>query len=194
MTTLKNTTTNASTRVKLKNFTLALCALAGLIGLFVQGKQYLNTNKINSALSTGKLLKNDAYPFESKFSAAYYQGTNKDFKHAVQTYTQLLEAKAKSAEPFSYQQKANIQYNIGNNLLSDGLYRSLNDDGSLSDDAKYSFLQARIAYEHALRTAPNMKEAKFNLSLLNAVIPTNMKSTTKEKSGVELSNLPIGLP
>jgi len=190
--TRSHTTTQSST--KFKNGLLAICVLVGLIGLFIEGKQYLETSKINTILRSGKLLKNEAYPLESKFSAAYYQGKNKDYKHAVQTYTQLLEAKAKSAVPLSREQKANIQYNIGNNLLSDGLYRSLNDDGSLSDDAKYSFLQARIAYEHALRTAPDMLDAKFNLSLLNAVIPTNMKSTTKEKSGVELSNLPIGLP
>lgn len=182
----------ASPSVRLKNILLAICVLIGLIGLFLEGKQFLHTNQINNVLSAGKLLKNDAYRLESKFSAAYYQGKNKDYKHAVQTYTQLLEAK--SVAPLSHQQKANIQYNIGNNLLSDGLYRSLNDDGSLSDDAKYSFLQARIAYEHALRTAPAMLDAKFNLSLLNSVIPTNMKSTTKEKSGVELSNLPVGLP
>lgn len=186
------TKTNSST--KLKNIFLIICAVAGLIGLVMEGRQYLQTNKINSVLSTGKLLKNEAYPLESKFSSAYYQGKNKDYKHAVQTYTQLLEDKAKSGAALTVKQKANIQYNIGNNLLSAGLYRSLNDDGTLSDESKYSFLQARIAYEHALRTAPNMLSAKFNLSLLNSIMPKNMNSTTKEKSGVELSNLPVGLP
>lgn len=187
-------TTLTNSSIKLKNIILIICAVVGLIGLLMEGKQYIHTNKINSVLSAGKLLKNKAYPLESKFSAAYYQGKNKDYKHAVQTYTQLLEGKAKSAKPLTTKQKANIQYNIGNNLLSVGLYRSLNDDGSLSDESKYSFLQARIAYEHALRTTPSMLTAKFNLSLLNSIMPTNMKSATKEKSGVELSNLPVGLP
>jgi len=187
-------TAKKNSSIKLKNIILIIGIVIGLAGLLMEGKQYIHTNEINSFLSTGRLLKNEAYPFKSKFSSAYYQGNNKDYKHAIQTYTQLLERKAKSAKPLTPNQKVLIQYNIANNLLSAGLYRSLNDDGSLSDESKYSFLQARIAYEHALRTAPTMLAAKFNLSLLNSIIPTNIKSTTKEKSGVELSNLPVGLP
>jgi mxaK protein len=188
---MKNSITSS---MKLKNIILLIGAVIGLIGLFVAGKQYLHINEINSVLSAGKLLKDDAYPLKSKFSAAYYQGENKDYKHAVQTYTQILEEVAKFTTPLNTQQIANIQYNIGNNLLTSGIHRKLNDDGSLNDESKYSFLQARIAYEHAQRTAPDMLAAKFNLSLLNSIIPTNMKSTAKEKSGVELSNLPVGLP
>jgi mxaK protein len=41
---------------------------------------------------------------------------------------------------------------------------------------------------------PDSGKAKFNLSLLNLVIPLANQSTPKDKSGVELSNLPIGLP
>jgi len=36
--------------------------------------------------------------------------------------------------------------------------------------------------------------AKFNLSLLLSVLPADMKHGEKEQSGMELSNLPIGLP
>ncbi len=187
-------TTKINSKIKLKNIILLSCAVIGLIGMFFVGKQYLSTKSINDVLRSDQLLKNEAYPLESKFTSAYYQGENKDFKHAVQTYMQLLERKTNTENPLSKQQKANIQYNIGNNLLSAGLYRTLNDDGSLKDESKYSFLQARIAYEQALRTSPNMLNAKFNLSLLNAIMPTNMKSTPKERSGVELSNLPVGLP
>jgi len=183
-----------TSRVKLKNILLFICVIIGLLGMLIEGKKNLSTSEINATLRSGQLLKNEAYPLESKFSSAYYQGQNRDYKHAVQTYMQLLEGKTTTTKQLNDHQKANIQYNIGNNLLSAGLYQALNDDGSLQDEAKFSFLQAKMAYEHALRISPEMLIAKFNLSLLNSITPDNMKSATKEKSGVELSNLPVGLP
>jgi mxaK protein len=75
-----------------------------------------------------------------------------------------------------------------------GLSRDLNEDGSLKDESKYSFTQARVAYEQSLKLNPDNRLAKFNLSLLNSVLPINMINGLKDQSGQELSNLPIGLP
>lgn len=72
--------------------------------------------------------------------------------------------------------------------------RRVNDDGTLKEEAFYSFSQAKIAYEQSLRMNPSLSVAKFNLSLLNSIIPLNMKSGVKDQSAVELSNLLVGLP
>jgi mxaK protein len=55
-------------------------------------------------------------------------------------------------------------------------------------------MQAKAAFEQSLRLNPENRRAKFNLSLLNSVTPINMKSAPKDQSGVELSNIPVGLP
>ena len=89
--------------------------------------------------------------------------------------------------------------NIGIRAIDDAyrrgfLQRRVNDDGSLNDEARYDFTQARVAFEQALRLNPAADGARFNLSLLLSLLPRNIKLGTKDNSGMELSNLPIGLP
>lgn len=175
-------------RITRINLALGLLAVVGAAGAAHQGYQYWRVDAINARLRAGQTIEDENYPYQKKFAAAYLQGNAKDFKHAVQSYSQLLEM---SPSPL---QQASIQYNIGNNLFLSGLQRRLNDDGSLKDEAKYDFSQSRLAYEQALRLNPNLQSAKFNLSLLLSAMPANMKTATKEQSGVELSNLPIGMP
>ena len=170
------------------NLALAVAAAIGAAGAAYEGYQCWNIEGINARLGAGQAIADESYPYQKKFAAAYLQGKAQDFKHAVQSYSQLLEL---SPSP---QQQARIQYNIGNNLFLSGLQRRPNDDGSLKDEAKYDFSQARIAYEQALRLNPDLQAGKFNLILLLSAMPANMAPTPKEQSGVELSNLPIGLP
>jgi mxaK protein len=92
------------------------------------------------------------------------------------------------------EQRARIQFNIANNLFLSGLERRVNDDGTLKDEARYAFTQARMGYEQALRTDPGLRAAKFNLTLLHGVMPAGTKGASREQAGMELSNLPIGLP
>jgi mxaK protein len=167
--------------------------ITGIFGTAYEAYQYQHKERINNILRLGKVLKDDVYPMHSKLSAAYFQGSKADYKHAVQTYGQALELQLKSKNPATVLQ-SQIQYNIATNLFLLGLSRDLNEDNSLKDEAKYSFTQAKVAYEQALKLNPNDRLAKFNLSLLNSVTPINMKNAPKEQSGLELSNLPIGLP
>lgn len=176
---------NRITRI---NFALALLAAIGAIGTGYEGYQCWKIVGINARLEAGRTIEDEAYPYQRKFASAYLQGKANDYKHAVQSYSQLLEMSPSPA------QQASIQYNIGNNLFLSGLQRRPNDDGLLKDEAKYDFSQARIAYEQALRMNPDLQAAKFNLSLLLSAMPANMKPAPKDQSGVELSNLPIGLP
>ena len=124
-----------------------LCVL-GVLGAGYSSYQISSIGKINQLLNAGQLVKDDAYPYLQKFTAAYDQGNKQDYKHAVQTYGQLLETKPTLAE------QASIQYNIGNNLFMFGLIRRVNDDGTLQDEARYAYTQAKMAYEQALRLDP----------------------------------------
>ena len=101
---------------------------------------------------------------------------------------QILETSPSLAD------QAKIQYNIGNNLFVFGLIRSINEDGTLQDEARYAYTQAKMAYEQSLRIEPQDHAAKFNLSLLHSVMANKMKPAPKDQSTMELSNLPIGLP
>ena len=182
-----------ASRITIINASLIFVLIASLTGIGYSAYQYQNINNINNTLQSGQVLKNDAYPLHAKYSAAYFQGSKDDYKHAVQSYGQALEIQTKSGKPDTVLQSS-IQYNIATNLFLSGLSRDLNDDGSLKEETKYSFMQAKAAFEQSLRLNPENRRAKFNLSLLNSVTPINMKSAPKDQSGVELSNIPVGLP
>jgi mxaK protein len=175
-------------RIKRINLGLALLMAIGIAGTSYESYQCWKIDKVNQVLSRGQTVTDEDFPYQHKYSIAYALGNAQNYKHAVQSYSQLLETTT------SHKQQADIQYNIGNNLFLSGLQRRVNDDGSLKDDAKYDFAQAKVAYEQALRLDPASRSAKFNLSLLLSLIPQNMKSAAKEQSAMELSNLPIGLP
>lgn len=175
-------------RIKPLNLGFGLLLLIGLAGAGFEAYQCWHIQQVNHALRTGVPISGNDYAFNKKFAAAYQQGRQKDYKRAIQSYSQLLET------PVSEQQQAKIQFNIANNLFLLGLNRGLNEDGSVMDEARYAYTQAKIAYEQALRLAPSAHAARFNLSLLHAVMPSNMQSTEKEQSTMQLSNLPIGLP
>jgi len=170
------------------NIIFGLLLSVGLIGSLYEAYQYKKIEKVNHAIQTDQQIADASYPYLQKFAAAYDQGRKSDYKHAVQTYGQLLDLSPSLAE------QAKIQFNIGNNLFVFGLIRRINDDGTLQDDARYAYSQAKIAYEQALRLSPGSLAAKFNLSLLNSAMFNNMKPAPKEQSTMELSNLPIGLP
>lgn len=173
---------------KTSNGLCALLLVAGLLGAGYSAYQSHRMQQINQAIRAGQQVSNADYPQIQKFMAAYDQGTKNDYKHAVQTYGQLLEMSPPESE------QARIHFNIGNNLFIFGLIRKVNEDGSFQDEARYAFTQAKIAYEQALRLAPQDQSAKFNLSLLHSVMARGMQAATKEHSTMELSNLPIGLP
>jgi len=180
-------------RLKRSNTYFIVLIVSGLAGMVYQANEIRAINKANHQLSSGIELDNDHYTFEKKFAEAHYQGAKGNFKHAVQSYSQLLES-ANGQAPLNASQQSQVQFNIANNLFQSGLARLVNADGSLQDDAKYAYAQAKVAYEQALKLDPGMREARFNLSLLHAIIPKNMKIGVREQSGMELSNLPLGLP
>jgi mxaK protein len=160
----------------------------GIVGTLYFGWQLHMLRDLNHQIRTGQVIKEGAEPYLQKFTAAYDQGQHGDYKHAVQTYGQALELAPPAAE------LPHIHFNIGNNLFLSGLVRTINEDGTFQDEARYAFTQAKISYEQALRLQPGDKAAKFNLALLHSVMARGMQAASKDQSHMELSNLPIGLP
>jgi mxaK protein len=174
--------------IKNSNVIFGALLITGLVGSAYEAYQINKISKVNHLIATDQLVKDEAYPYLQKFTAAYDQGNKKDYKHAVQTYGQIIETSPSLAD------QAKIQYNIGNNLFVFGLIRRINEDGTLQDEARYAYTQAKMAYEQSLRIEPNDRAAKFNLNLLHSVMANKMKPAPKDQSTMELSNLPIGLP
>lgn len=174
--------------LKTKNALLSVLVLTGVIGSAYEATQLWQIERFNTALKHNAALPLDQYPLTEKFAAAYRQGNSGEYKHAIQTYGQLLEMAPDN------EMQARVHYNVGNNLLRFGLSRRVNDDGSLIEDARYALMQARASYEQALRLNPALLQARFNLDLLLSILPARMQQSEKEQSGVQLSNLPIGLP
>lgn len=184
-------------RINRKNQLLGLLLLVGMAGSAYEAYQTNKIGKVNRALLSGEVVNDESYPFHKKFADAYQQGKTDNFKIAIQGFGQLLEApkkQQKNAFEVSQTQKAKIQFNIANNLFRSGLQRLVGTDGTIHEDALYAFQQAKPAYEQALKLDPTLQAAKFNLSLLLSVIPTNIKVVAKEQSSMEISNLPQGLP
>lgn len=180
-----------------KNQILILALLVGLAGTAYEAYQTNKIGKVNHALNTGEVFNDESYPFHKKFADAYQQGKTGNFKHAVQGFGQTLElANKKEAQVFEVSNaiKSNIYYNMGNNLFRSGLQRLVTADGAIQEEAKFDYLQAKSAYEQALKLDPTSRAAKFNLSLLLGVIPGNIKTVPQDPSGMEISNLPQGLP
>jgi mxaK protein len=180
-----------------KNQILVLVLLISSVGAAYEAYQTHSISKINQALRTGEVFENENYPFHKKFSDAFQQGQTGNFKHAVQGFGQTLEIankKEDSVFEVSNALKAKIHYNIGNNLFRSGLQRLVTEDGAIQEEAKFDYLQAKASYEQALKLDPTSRPAKFNLSLLLGVIPGNIKTVPQDPSGMEISNLPQGLP
>ncbi|WP_137719663.1 hypothetical protein [Methylobacillus flagellatus] len=179
-------------RIKRLSAWWALLLILGAAASAYEAYQLAHIRQLNQALLSGKTIagktiSDERYAYQAKFAAAYQHGRAQDYKHAVQSYGQLLETSP------TLSQQASLQYNIGNNLFLSALNRRINDDGSLIDEALYDLTQARVAYEQSLRLNPQ-PAARFNLSLLLAILPQHLRNPQREQSGMELSNLPIGLP
>jgi mxaK protein len=180
-----------------KNKFVGVMLLVGLIGTINELYQTNQISQVNHALQTGAVIHSENYPFHQKFSEAYQQGKAGNHKHAVQGFNQVLELVSKTSNQsveVSPQLKSMIHYNIGNGLFRSGLQRLVAAEGAIQEDAKFDYLQAKASYEQALRLDPTLRAAKFNLSLLLGVIPGTIKTVPQDPSGMEISNLPQGLP
>ncbi len=184
-------------RIRYKNALVGTALALSLAFAAYEANQYHQLSTVNDALMKGKVLKDDGYLLQQKFSYGYEQAKAKNYKHAIQAYGQMLEApKQKDDNPFEMNKtmRSNVQFNLANSFFRTGLQRSVNSDGTMHEEAMYAFTQAKRAYKQALKINPRLEKAKFNLSVLLSIMPGKMKLIAKEQSSMVISNLPQGLP
>lgn len=184
-------------RIQYKNVLAGLLLLSSTFWAAYEGSRYLEYKSINQALITGKVIKQDGYLLQKKFSYGYEQAKNKYYQHAIQSYGQMLEApKQQDNNPYAMDSitKAKVQYNLANSFFRDGLQRGVTVEGGMAEETMYAYTQAKRTYRQALKLNPNLEQAKFNLSLLLSIMPGEMQAIAKDDSSMVISNLPQGLP
>lgn len=186
-----------SKRIQYKNAMATAVLVVGLAGAAYEGYQYHHQSGVNKVINAGKVVKDEGYQLRQKFSYGYAQAKNRHYKHAIQAYGQMLEKpKQSDSNPFAMDKKtkSTVQFNIANSFFKSGLQRAVNPDGTMHQEAMYAYTQAKRAYKQALKTNPNLEQAKFNLSLLLSIMPGKMTMVSKDQSSMVISNLPQGLP
>lgn len=142
----------------------------------------------NLAVSSGKPPKTDLQSFEAKFSTAFWLAKNERYKEATLLFNKALNNA-------SNEQKAAIQYNLGNIFFRRGL--AINGENmTVRDEAEYLFRQAKTAYQQSLRLDNSNWGARHNLDRLLTMLPGTPTPGVGESDtpGLIMGNIPVGLP
>lgn len=142
----------------------------------------------NEAISTGKPPKTDLQSFEAKFSTAYWLAQNERYKEATLLFNKALNGA-------TTEQKAAIQYNLGNIFFRRGLAIG-GTSYTVKDEAEYLLLQAKTAYMLSLRQDNTNWGARHNLDRLLTMLPETPTPGVGESDspGLIMGNIPVGLP
>lgn len=184
-------------KIQYKNMIIGAGLVLTLAGAAYEAYQYHQLSLVNTAILSDTEVKGDQHLLQKKFAYGYVQAKNKHYKHAIQAYSQMLEAPKQSEQNvfvMDTKTKSAVQFNIANSFFKSGLQRAVNPDGTMHQEAMYAYTQAKRAYKQALKTNPELEPAKFNLSLLLSIMPGKMTMISKEQSSMVISNLPQGLP
>jgi len=142
----------------------------------------------NAAISAGKPPKTDLQSFEAKFSTAYWLAQNERYKEATLLFNKALNGA-------NTEQKAAIQYNLGNIFFRRGLIIN-GTSMTVRDEAEYLFRQAKTAYQQSLRLDNSNWGARHNLDRLLTMLPATPTPGVGESDtpGLIMGNIPVGLP
>jgi tetratricopeptide (TPR) repeat protein len=142
----------------------------------------------NQAISEGKPPKTDLQSFEARFSTAYWLAKNERYKEATLLFNKALNR----ATP---EQKAAIQYNLGNIFFLRGLIIN-GTSMTVRDEAEYLLRQAKTAYQQSLRLDNSNWGARHNLDRLLTMLPGTPTPGVGESDtpGLIMGNIPVGLP
>lgn len=142
----------------------------------------------NLAISEGKTPKTDVQSFEAKFSTAYWLAQNERYKEATLLFNKALNSA-------NNEQKAAIQYNLGNIFFKRGLIIN-GTSMTVRDEAEYLFRQAKTAYQLSLRLDQSNWGARHNLDRLLTMLPATPTPGVGESDtpGLIMGNIPVGLP
>lgn len=142
----------------------------------------------NQAISEGKPPKTDLQSFEARFATAYWLAKNERYKEATLLFNKALNR----ATP---EQKAAIQYNLGNIFFLRGLIIN-GTSMTVRDEAEYLLRQAKTAYQQSLRLDNSNWGARHNLDRLLTMLPGTPTPGVGESDtpGLIMGNIPVGLP
>jgi tetratricopeptide (TPR) repeat protein len=172
---------------KLTWLLLIIAALAAASAVYSY-KRIQQIAAFNLAVSAGKPPKTDLQSFEAKFSTAFWLAKNERYKEATLLFNKALNNA-------NNEQKAAIQYNLGNIFFRRGL--AINGESmTVRDEAEYLFRQAKTAYQLSLRLDNSNWGARHNLDRLLTMLPGTPTPGVGESDtpGLIMGNIPVGLP
>ena len=174
--------------VKKLTWIFAIIAIAATLSSLYYFNRIQQIEAFNEAISTGKPPKTDLQSFEAKFSTAYWLAQNERYKEATLLFNKALNGA-------TTEQKAAIQYNLGNIFFRRGLIIN-GTSMTVRDEAEYLFRQAKTAYQQSLRLDHSNWGARHNLDRLLTMLPGTPTPGVGESDtpGLIMGNIPVGLP
>ncbi len=174
--------------VKKLTWLLLIVAVSSAVSAAYHFNRIRQIDAFNAAISEGKTPKTDTQSFEAKFSTAYWLAQNERYKEATLLFNKALNIA-------NNEQKAAIQYNLGNIFFKRGLIIN-GTSMTVRDEAEYLFRQAKTAYQLSLRMDPSNWGARHNLDRLLTMLPATPTPGVGESDtpGLIMGNIPVGLP
>lgn len=164
---------------------LAIVAAGSAVYLYQRINQI---RAFNAAINQANTPKTDRQSFEAKFATAYWLAHNERYKEATLLFNKLLGSA-------NTEQKAAIQYNLGNIFFRRGLIIN-GANMTVRAEAEYLFRQAKTAYQQSLRLDNTNWGARHNLDRLLTMLPGTPTPGVGESDtpGLIMGNIPVGLP
>lgn len=175
--------------VKKLTIILILIAILSALWTFLSVNRIRQVDAFNKAVSTGSTPQTDKQSFEAKFATALWLAKKERYKEATLLFSALMPIG-------DIEQKAAIQYNLGNMFFLKGL--KLNGtNGTVRNETEYLMEQAGTAYKQSVRLSHNHWDAKHNLDRILMILPatpTPGVGESDDSPGLIMGNIPVGLP
>jgi mxaK protein len=174
--------------VKKLSWLLIVIATISAISAAYNFNRMRQIDAFNAAISEGKAPKTDTQSFQAKFATAYWLAQNERYKEATLLFNKALNGA-------TVEQKAAIQYNLGNIFFKRGLIIN-GTSMTVRDEAEYLLRQAKTAYQQSLRLDPSNWGARHNMDRLLTMLPGTPTPGVGESDtpGLIMGNIPVGLP
>jgi mxaK protein len=188
--TTKLSTVKVSHLFTVKKLTWLLIVIASIAAITAayNFNRMRQIDAFNEAISAGKAPQTDVQSFQAKFATAYWLAQNERYKESTLLFNKALNSA-------NVEQKAAIQYNLGNIFFKRGLIIN-GTSMTVRDEAEYLFRQAKTAYQQSLRLDPSNWGARHNMDRLLTMLPGTPTPGVGESDtpGLIMGNIPVGLP
>lgn len=174
--------------VKKLTWLLVGISLLCILGSLYTYQSIQKIHAFNKAVLAGKTPETHQQSFEAKFATALYLAKRERYKEATLLFTQLMPKG-------NNEQKAAVQYNIGNMFFLRGL--AINGTSmTVRNEAEYFIRQAKAAYQSSLKLDNSHWDARHNLDRLLTMLPGTPTPGVGESDtpGLIMGNIPVGLP